>query len=80
MIPVRVLIELRNFSKSQALDVLARLTDTPEDVVAIDCRVRLEEDVVTDETGHLVAIATLGKVGGDGALGVGLVGGSDGEA
>ena len=42
-------------------DVPARHTSTHKDVVIVGCLVRLEEDVVTGKTQHLVVVATLGE-------------------
>jgi hypothetical protein len=67
-------------ASAKKVDVLAMRTGAREGVVVVGCPVRLEEDVVTGKTQHLVAVATLGKVDGHGALGVGPVRGSDGES
>ena len=75
-------ISQRRECRAARRKLLARCTGTRKDVVVVGCPVRLEEDVVTGKTQHIVAIATLSEVEGHGTLGGGpvTVRGSDGES
>lgn len=49
-------------TSAELLEILARCTGVREDIIIIGCPVRLEKEVVTGKTQHLVAVVTFGEV------------------